>query len=100
VRTRNTPLTLSLARATYRHDDPTALIDPSRYRTDEQLRADLLARVLLAAYPDQSAREHATRWLSWIAHHMGQSRDLAWWQIPPGYPNGNSGSRSCSRSCS
>jgi hypothetical protein len=86
ARTLNTPLTLSLARETYRHDDPTALIDPSRYPTDQQLRADLLARVLLAAYPDQPAREHATRWLSWIAAHMGQSRDLAWWQIPTWTP--------------
>jgi hypothetical protein len=50
ARTLNTPLTLSLARETYQHDDPTALIDAS-YRIDEQLRADLLARVLLAAYP-------------------------------------------------
>lgn len=37
---------------------------------------------LRAAYPDQRQRLHATTWLSWIAYHMGTSRDLAWWTIP------------------
>jgi hypothetical protein len=35
AQTLNTPLTLSLARETYRHDDPTALIAPGRYPTNQ-----------------------------------------------------------------
>ena len=83
----NNPLTLSLARATYQDQDPTPLTDPARFRTMADLREHLLERVLIVAYPDERQRAHATRWLAWIAHHMGSDlRDLAWWHIPTWIP--------------
>lgn len=75
------PLSLSLARATYQDQDPTLLTDPARFPTVTALREHLINRILITAYPDDHQRAHATRWLAWIAHHMGPDRDLAWWRI-------------------
>jgi hypothetical protein len=46
----------------------------------------LAGHSLVAAYPDERRRAHATRWLGWIAYHMGAGRDLAWWEIPAWIP--------------
>jgi hypothetical protein len=46
----------------------------------------LAGQCLVTAYPDEQRRAHATRWLGWIAYHMGGSRDLAWWEIPVWIP--------------
>ena len=84
ARTLTTPLTLSLARAL--GPDPAWL--SSRIHTEQDLRDQLLDQTLITAYPEPGRRAHATRWLGWIAHHMGTphdpswTRDLAWWQIP------------------
>jgi hypothetical protein len=86
ARVLDNPLTLSLARDTYQHDDPTALIDASSHATEEQLRGRLLARLLDLAYPDQDERDKTTSRLAWIAGHMGTNRDLPWWHIPTWIP--------------
>ena len=78
----NNPLTLSLARMTYQDQDPTPLIEPAKFTTVAALREHLIDRTLVTAYPDERQRAHATRWLAWIAHHLGSDRDLAWWHIP------------------
>ena len=86
ARALDNPLTLSLARSTYQSQDPTELTVPDRFPTVQTLRGHLIDRVLITAYPDDRQRARASRWLSWIAHHMGTSRDLAWWQIPGWIP--------------
>ncbi|MGQ0775697.1 MAG: hypothetical protein ACT4NY_14970 [Pseudonocardiales bacterium] len=77
-----TPLSLSLARATYEQQDPTVLTNPAAFTTVEDLRQHLIDRILMTAYPEERQRDHATRWLAWIARHMQSDRDLAWWHIP------------------
>jgi hypothetical protein len=90
AKTLNTPLTLSLARAAYTSDDPRALL--TRTPADEhELRVHLLDQILIAAYPDPGERGHATHWLGWLAHKMGNQpngpiRELRWWQIPTWIP--------------
>ncbi len=76
------PLTLSLARDAYTIQDPTALTDPGRFPSVDAVREHLIDQVLVTAYPDEPQRVQATRWLAWIAHQMGASRDLPWWEIP------------------
>jgi hypothetical protein len=52
-----------------------------------QSAASLL--LLLDAYPDdEKRREHAVRWLGWIASRMGTSKSLNWWEIPAWIPAG------------
>ncbi|HVQ93709.1 MAG TPA: hypothetical protein VMU51_21910 [Mycobacteriales bacterium] len=89
ARTLTTPLALSLARDTYVSADPTDLLDTRAYPDPPALLRHLLGRSLTLAYPDPAERQHATRWLTWIAQHMGTSRDLRWWDLPtwtPVYP--------------
>ena len=86
ARALDTPLTLSLARDAYAGGDPAVLADPGKFLTVESLREHLIDQVLVAAYPDEHQRVHATRWLAWIAQHMGTSRDLLWWNIPTWIP--------------
>ena len=88
ARTLNTPLTLSLARATYEHPDtdPGLLLELD-LNTSEAVRRHLLDATLAVAYPDPRKRDHAQRWLGWLAHRMatrptGVTRDLPWWHIP------------------
>jgi hypothetical protein len=82
----NTPLTLSLARATYHNQDPTPLTNPATFATVAALREHLIDRILSTAYPNEAERAHATHWLAWIAHHLGPDRDIAWWRIPTWIP--------------
>jgi hypothetical protein len=84
----NNPLTLSLTRVTYQNQDPTSLTNPAKFATVAALREHLIDRTLITAYPDERQRAHATRWLAWIAHHLGSDRDLAWWHIPTWLPEG------------
>ncbi|HEU4347735.1 MAG TPA: hypothetical protein VFR35_08100 [Actinoplanes sp.] len=86
ARALDNPLTLSLARSTYQSQDPTELTVPDRFPTVQALRGHLIDHVLITAYPDDRQRARTSRWLSWMAHHMGASRDLAWWQIPTWIP--------------
>ena len=90
ARTLTNPLALSLARDTYlgesSGEDPKALLNIRAYPTPEALRRHLLARFICRAYPEQDEREHASRWLAWIAHQLGASRDLLWWEIPSWTP--------------
>ncbi|SNY47198.1 hypothetical protein SAMN05421748_10885 [Paractinoplanes atraurantiacus] len=81
-RTLVSPLALSLARDTYRDTDPAEMLDARAYPTPESLLQHLLERSLHQAYPEACEREHAMRWLSWIAANMGRDRDLLWWRIP------------------
>jgi hypothetical protein len=84
ARTLTTPLALSLARDTYAHADPADLLNAHAHAhpTPDALLQHLLIRSLVLAYPKSAEREHATHWLSWIAHHMDTNRDLRWWDIP------------------
>lgn len=82
----NNPLTLSLARATYQKQDPIPLTDPAKFATVAALRKHLIDRILITAYSDEDQRMYATRWLAWIAYHLGSDRDLAWWYIPTWIP--------------
>lgn len=85
----NNPLMLSLARATYQNQDPTPLTNPAKFPTEDAVRAHLIERTLIIAYPDERQRAHAIRWLAWIAHHLDSDRDrrnLSWWHIPTWIP--------------
>ncbi|MEV0703297.1 hypothetical protein AB0I53_36000 [Saccharopolyspora sp. NPDC050389] len=88
ARTLTTPLALSLARDAYTQKDsnPADLLDTGTHPDPDALLQHLLARSLTLAYPDSAEHAHATRWLSWIAEHMGSSRDLRWWDIPTWTP--------------
>ena len=89
ARALNNPLTLSLARATYQNQDPTPLTNPAKFPTVAAVREHLIERTLIIAYPDERQRAHATRWLAWIAHHLGSDHVnpvLAWWHIPTWIP--------------
>jgi hypothetical protein len=88
ARALDNPLTLSLARDAYARKNPATLADPAGFPTVQALREHLIDQVLITAYPDERQRELATRWLSWIACHMGASRDLPWWDIPAWAPPG------------
>lgn len=88
ARTLDNPLALSLARDAYARKNPATLADPAGFHTVQELREHLIEQVLITAYPDERQRALATRWLSWIACHMGASRDLAWWDIPAWGPRG------------
>jgi hypothetical protein len=79
------PLALSLTRDIYAGRDPIILTDPSRFATVKALHEHLIDQVLVNAYPEDR-RAYATWWLAWIAHHMGTSRDLQWWDIPTWIP--------------
>jgi hypothetical protein len=76
------PLTLSLARDSYRTRDPAVLTDPGRFPTEAALREHLIDQLLVTVYPDEQQRVYVIRWLAWIAQQMGPSRDLPWWEIP------------------
>jgi hypothetical protein len=76
------PLYLSLARDAYVGKDPTELIKAPGYASVTAMRKHLIEQVLITAYPDEQQRVQASRWLAWIAGHMGRERDLPWWTIP------------------
>jgi hypothetical protein len=82
ARTLDNPLVLSLARDACASADPAMLADPGRFPTVAALREHLIDQVLITAHPDERQRARATDRLAWIAGHMGDSRDLAWWDIP------------------
>jgi hypothetical protein len=82
ARTLNNPLTLSLTRLAYQGKDPTDLLLVHRFPTVQSMRSHLLGRFLDTAYPDPSERAHATEWMTWIARHMGDNHDFAWWLLP------------------
>ena len=86
ARALDNPLNLSLARDSYTTRDPTVLIDPGRFPTEDALREHLIDQLLVTAYPDERQRAHVIRWLAWIAHEMGTSRDLPWWEISTWIP--------------
>ncbi len=86
ARTLDNPLALSLARDAYLTQDPVVLTDPARFPTAEMIREHLIDQFVVTAYPDENERAHATRWLAWIAWHMGGSQDLQWWDIPGWVP--------------
>jgi hypothetical protein len=82
ARALDNPLALSLARDSYSARDPSELADPDRFSSVEELRMHLIDQFIITAYPDEAERRRAVRWLSWLAHKMGPSRELAWWEIP------------------
>jgi hypothetical protein len=86
ARALDNPLTLSLARDTYSIQDPAVLTDPGRFATVDAISEHLFDQLLITAYPDEDQRVQVTRWLAWIAHRMGTSRDLPWWEIPTWIP--------------
>jgi hypothetical protein len=86
ARALDNPLNLSLARDAYTSQDPAALTDLGRFPTVEAIQEHLIGQFLITAYPDRHQRVRAIRWLGWIAHHMGTSQDLPWWDIPTWVP--------------
>jgi len=85
ARTLTTPLALTLARETYRtaaDGNPEDMLDETVFADPGALLGHLFGRFLHHAYPDQGARDHAVRWLSWLAESLGQVRDVAWWDLP------------------
>jgi hypothetical protein len=82
ARALDTPLALSLARDSYSAADPSELADPGRFRSVEELRRHLIDQFMVAAYPGEQERLRVIGWLSWLARHMGGTRDLSWWEIP------------------
>lgn len=86
ARALDNPLTLSLARDSYTTQDPTVLTDPGRFPTEGALREHLFDQLLITAYPNEHQRAHVTSWLAWMAHQMGASRDLSWWEISTWIP--------------
>ena len=86
ARALDNPLTLSAARDAYKNQDPILLTDTARFPTAHAIRQHLFNQLLLTAYPDERQRDHATRWLAWIACRLGTSRDLSWWEIPGWVP--------------
>lgn len=94
-----TPLMVFLARTTYSDipgQDPTELLDPDRFPTEQALQQYLLAQFVPAAYgPTRPADEiggrarrgwshgQASRYLTSLANHLHRAgtRDLAWWQL-------------------
>ena len=92
ARALSTALWLALARDTYTPprpghpgDDHDTAQDPRELLAaaadPDALRAGLIGRFFHHAYPDPRRRAHALRWLSWTARHLGDGRDIAWWQI-------------------
>lgn len=81
ARALNNPLTLTLARDAYESRDPTPLSDPTSFPNVNSVREHLIEQFLISVYPDKAQRQRAVEWLSWIAHNMGDSRDLSWWKI-------------------
>jgi hypothetical protein len=81
ARALNNPLNLSLARDTYTNKDSTVLIASPGYDSVAAVQKHLIEQALITAYPDEEQRLFVTRRLAWIAHHMGSSRDLPWWDI-------------------
>ena len=86
ARALDNPLTLSLARDSYTTQDPTVLTDPGRFPTEAAIREHLIDQLLITVYPDEHQRAQVTSWLAWIAHQMGTSRDLPWWEISTWIP--------------
>jgi hypothetical protein len=82
ARALDNPLMLSLARATYREHDPTELAAPGRFKSVQEIREHLVDQLLVTTYPDETERARVTHWLGWMAHHLGSTRDIAWWLIP------------------
>ncbi|MEV6305205.1 hypothetical protein AB0M02_37735 [Actinoplanes sp. NPDC051861] len=82
----NNPLTLTLARDTYRYSDPVALVDTALFPTPAAVRAHLIERLMDQAYPDARNRERAGRFLGWIARNLGDNRDIAWWRLSSSLP--------------
>ncbi|MDQ3276009.1 MAG: hypothetical protein M3Q39_13535, partial [Actinomycetota bacterium] len=86
----STPLILTLLRDTYQvGDNVRELLDPARFGTTDAIEQHLIARVLPAAYtprpgrpPPRYTEQQGRQTLTFIAQHMGQNRDLAWWHIP------------------
>jgi hypothetical protein len=85
ARALDNPLNLSLARDTYASQDPTVLTDLRRFPTAGSVGVHLIDQFLVAAYPAEDQRAQAVGWLGWLAHRMGTSRDLPWWEIA-GWP--------------
>ena len=83
ARALSSPLALSLLRAAYDGCDPMELAKLTEVR---QVKRALMSQLLIVAYPQERAREHATRWLGWTAYHMGKGRDLRWWDVPDWIP--------------
>lgn len=92
----DTPLMLALARDIYRSSDKAGeLLDQGRFPKREIIEDHLLDQLLTTAYtprpgklgPPRYTADQARRWLGYLAHRMnqdedGETRKLAWWQIP------------------
>jgi hypothetical protein len=81
-----TPLTLTLARATYsgRHPDgPEAL---TTFGESRDVTTAVIGAFFTVAYPDPKERDRALRWLGWIARNVGSGGDIRWWDVPRWVP--------------
>lgn len=62
---------------------PANLLDDERFGTREAIEDDLLGGFLHAVYRDRPAehRERVQEWYGYLAHHLGDSSDLKWWEL-------------------
>ncbi|RPE42043.1 NACHT domain-containing protein [Streptomyces sp. Ag109_O5-1] len=62
---------------------PAKLLDEERFDTREAIEDDLLGGFLHAVYRDRPAehRERVQEWYGYLAHHLGDSSDLKWWEL-------------------
>lgn len=91
------PLMAGLARAVHSDtsNDPRTLLE-RRFADPAVLEAHLLDGFVPAAYgdlpdaPEAHGPDGAIARLAFLAHHMQRrgTRDLAWWELPPGTPRG------------
>ena len=84
----STPLMISLARRVYRRpgDDPGEL---TRLGSRRQVEHHLLDQLLVTAYPRDSDRVRARRWLRFLAHHLRDrvgGTELEWWRLAGAVP--------------
>ncbi|UQI45289.1 NACHT domain-containing protein [Streptomyces sp. HU2014] len=91
------PLMVGLARAVHSEasSDPRTLLE-RRFADPAVLEAHLLDGFVPAAYgdlpdaPEAHGPDGTIARLAFLAHHMQRrgTRDLAWWELPPGTPRG------------
>ncbi|MGW1877801.1 NACHT domain-containing protein [Streptomyces sp. NPDC001975] len=62
---------------------PAELLTDERFATREGIEDDLLGGFLHAVYRDrpEEHRERVEEWYGYLAHHLGDSPDLKWWEL-------------------
>jgi len=75
------PAGIGLARRAFRDGDPADLLTGT-YSSTDAVMEDMVARCLAVAVTDPEERHRAEWWLRWVAARAGESRELAWCDVP------------------